>query len=496
MEALNRTISRKHLVAATLLYLGLPLVIFFLGWLRPIYAALAVLPLILLSADMVRSWPEDSAGPGLKTIVATLLFCMGLAAFVGVGGLGWQQFDWYKHNAVMHELINHPWPVYLQDGDRQWALVYYVGYYLPAALVGRVWGYGAAQFALWVWTSLGATLACLWFGRLTALRPATAFGFFLFCGLDVLGVLITRIPGVLDGQGLYLRHLDRWASVWEFPSPYYTLEWSPGQGLAAWLPMALLLDAPPALQLPAVCLGVTAALIWSPFAALGIIILVCLLWASNPRLELLRFSRTTWALLASLALSVCALVAFYATKLSPDLSAHFDKIPITLFVHAPMCASAIASSVALVIFVFCDFGLLVWILVRHFSADNEQRRMAVCCSVALALLLPVTVGVFNDLALRGSAAPFFCLAVLAARGLKTGPPKSRRLLAWCLAVGALMPLLQASAQGYRDFIHRPPPKFPQPRGIMDMPEHQGVESQYLGSTNTFFYRSLARGTQN
>ena len=91
------------------------------------------------------------------------------SAFVGVGGFAPQATDWIKHNAVLSDCVRQPWPVVLMDRADRWPLVYYLAWYLPAALVGKVAGYAAAQVALWVWTSLGVMLAGGWFARLTRL---------------------------------------------------------------------------------------------------------------------------------------------------------------------------------------------------------------------------------------------------------------------------------------------------------------------------------------
>ena len=41
-------------------------------------------------------------------------------------------------------------------------LTYYVAYYLPAALVGKIAGWTAANVVLFAWSATGAALAFLW----------------------------------------------------------------------------------------------------------------------------------------------------------------------------------------------------------------------------------------------------------------------------------------------------------------------------------------------
>ena len=63
----------------------------------------------------------------------------------GAGGVGYQDSDWKKHNALMKDLQERSWPiVYTRDGVPL-PLVYNIAYYMPAALAGRIGDNIAAQ---------------------------------------------------------------------------------------------------------------------------------------------------------------------------------------------------------------------------------------------------------------------------------------------------------------------------------------------------------------
>ena len=76
-------------------------------------------------------------------------------------------------------------------------VVYYVGYYLVAAAVGKALGWAAANVAIFVWTGIGALLAFGWFGALSRVKLERKPGqlvwvTLVFClagGLDTLAVL-------------------------------------------------------------------------------------------------------------------------------------------------------------------------------------------------------------------------------------------------------------------------------------------------------------------
>ena len=74
-----------------------------------------------------------------------------LVTQIGAGGFGVGTYDWAnKHNLIFADLVRFSWPVvYHGEGTPSSGLmlVYYVGYYLPAALVGKVMGWHAGNIA-------------------------------------------------------------------------------------------------------------------------------------------------------------------------------------------------------------------------------------------------------------------------------------------------------------------------------------------------------------
>ena len=163
-----RPISLNLLHASSLIYLALPYLIFAFGWLKPAFAA-AVSAIVALGVYLaVRSSSKPAlASAALTSLRPTtiLLIVLLTASWVGLsgaGGYGYQSGDYLKHNAVLKDLISQPWPVAYDLSDYQLGvavLVYALGYYLPAALVGKVIGWPSANHALFLWTLLGALLA-------------------------------------------------------------------------------------------------------------------------------------------------------------------------------------------------------------------------------------------------------------------------------------------------------------------------------------------------
>src|SRR5215472_13296095 len=186
-------LDRRVIGVASIAYISFPLAIWMLGWLRPVYAVMGMAALLTGAGSFAIRFGESTATQGSRRISWTqaAVICFAVSVFVGlngVGGFGVQTSDWLKHNAILSDLINQPWPVAYRTSAGEIALVYYVAYYLPAALVGKLYGWAAANVALFAWTVLGGVLAVLWLAVLSR-APVwlCLLGFVFFSGLEVVG---------------------------------------------------------------------------------------------------------------------------------------------------------------------------------------------------------------------------------------------------------------------------------------------------------------------
>jgi hypothetical protein len=484
------------LLPLTLAYLALPLLIFFCGWLKPVYAVLASASVIYGGWRLIKDWPAETCAFQLGEILVVTTASLALTAFVGIGDFVFQDFDWIKHNAVLFDCINVSWPVFLADDTGKWPLVYYLAYYLPAALVGKLFGYQTAQVALWIWSAMGVLLATLWFARLARLWGGIAFmAFFAFSGMDVL-VNLHLVPGS-GGSGTHamLKYIpdQDWSYIWQFPSNYWALEWSPGQALSAWLCAAAFLGSPAPMRTAVLSFVFVCAIFWSLFTALGLLLVAGLLFLKERPLV----SGTLVRCLIALSFPFLVLFAFFAGKNSTELSAQFGTIPFGWFYDFRLAPASPWLSVQFgLLFVVLEFGTLVLLLRYRFAKGTFERSLVDSSGLVLLLLMPVTLGFFNDLALRACAPPMFCLAVLTARAVFAREFSAPKYWMLCVVVliGTLTPLLEACSHG-RVVLQGNHNLFTVPHrvsAILNMTQAEGLLTQYVGSTNSFFVHYLIR----
>lgn len=459
----------------SLLFLAAPAVLFLAGWVRPMVAVPVGLALAAGIgtglARHVRSRRTSSTALDGVLVVALVIV---LALLSGAGAVGHQRLDWYKHNAVLHDLTVEPWPVVYHETGREGRglLSYGVGYYLPAAAVGKVAGLGGAHAALLAWTALGLGLTAAWLSRLSGRIAWIGMVAWLGVnGMDALGMLL------VGGRSQDL--MQWWSGFAQYPSNPSLLFWTPQHALAGWIGAALVVHAHEH-RWPAPASGAVVAVVvlWSPFAALG---LAPLLVSS-----LLRRRSEVAGLAAGTALTVPFAVVAAAYLLGSErggVPAGWVWESLGPGRGPVMWALFVAVEVAVPL-------LALALLYRPGGAAEEAGARAAWdarvwlwpAALTLVVLPAAYVGNFNDLVSRASVPSLFVLAVLVLRlpwdeRLAQAAPVAARVLAAALLVGALQPAADVTAQVMWSGGAERPAQPPRELSVVALPE--GIARQYV-----------------
>ncbi len=462
MKNLAGLVSRpRFLILSSACYLALPYVLFFVGWLR---WYLAILDTGLVLIALLYIWPETrplkgkaedpptNAGFKARHLVLVLAASTLLLALAGVGGVGYQDPDWLKHNAILKDLIEQPWPiVYAYDGASL-PLVYYIAFYLPAAGIGKLGGWALGNAALWVWSWIGLVLALLWFLILVRRASSLVLAFFvLFSGLDVMGEwLVTPLVTALRPEyrsALDWEHIERWAVGWQYSSNVTQLFWVPNQALVGWICTGVLLYTLLfSSQRGAVLFifGLTA--LWSPFVTIGLApyVLIDALRANGTWLERLKRYATLPNVCGAGLLALVGL--FYAAKLfptSPPLKGEMvSGFSLSAVADAP---GKLIGLVVILVFCLLEFGLYaILVYTARRDWDSRTRTVFVTALVCLSLIPLYRFGLANDFAMRASIPSLFVLAIFVARALQSQSlaRPARAILIALLVVGAVTPAIE------------------------------------------------------
>lgn len=232
----------------TYVYLCLPVAIFLLGWCRWYIGIPAIMIVVYSLAKCIKERSNlKTYGFELKKqdICKLLLALLFIAVWVWLSGVGkfvWQNSDHTCRNTIYELLVNHSWPVrgeYAVEGVVQSrGMVYYIGFWLPAALIGKALGIRAGYVSQYVWAVLGIfllyLLICLW-RKKVLIWPLLLLA--MFSGLDIVGTFMlsdsmVRIFGI--------EHLERWPGVFQFSGMTTQLFWVYNQAIPAWVAAILI----------------------------------------------------------------------------------------------------------------------------------------------------------------------------------------------------------------------------------------------------------------
>ncbi len=508
-----KAVSLRYLPPISLLYLALPWALFFWGWLK---TPLALIFLLLLSFPLLTLFREARAANRtdlpplawgkLAVLCLLALFLLGLS---GVGGMGYQDTDWFKHNAVLKDLVTLSWPVYYHGTmESVISLVYYFAWYLPAALAGKLAGWLVANQFLFAWSLVGLILALLWFWALNRKQSFIVLLVFgVFSGLDIVGraLILPLVVKFLPqyAELLIWEHIEGWAIGWQYSAHLTQLFWVPHQALAGWIASGILfngIQSGVGLKDRLYICSLTA--LWSPFITLGLtpfLLADFLTLQGSLVLRLRRYlSLSNLCGLAILALSAL----FYSAKLYEMPASLRIDIPSGFSLSfAPNTQAKVFGALVMIIFCILEFGLYAWLARQGRRTWSLKERALFWAAVIWLMLLPLyRFGGANDLVMRASIPALFVIALFVSRALHQPEGLSRRartMLLVLLIIGSITVLIELQRH-LRGFLAAGSlVDIPDPNRIIGFWDYTAEEAQaliwqYMGSAKAPFFQYLAR----
>jgi len=410
--------SSKKILILTLAYIYIPVAVFLIG-----FTAFWVWLFTLIAVgyfgyrmykdyagnmgdDVVISWPSFAV-----VISSIAVICI----LIGYGGIFPQSGDWYKHNAVLHDLINKPWPVYYTKAEES-MLTYYLGQYLVPALAGKVVmlfsgqneaaSFNVTEIVMAIWGFAGICLAYLNLVRITVADTAKKqFGLagilMFFSGALPLAQLVCFD---VFGENMYSLGSHHWllanGLMIQYRSNLVMLRWVYPQVIVVWLIVALFMENSRKFEhyvillLPLLLFGTFSVVITFSCA---VVLAVYEVITNKERLIVIKrvFSLSNIVVALTLGIVLSTYFLGYVQVKKPDymnfhaIEISFPKI-ITIFLFD--------------LFMFGIYSICVY---------KEQRKNVLFYTVnAFLLIIPFfTMGVFNDWVMGTSIPGLFMIMV-------------------------------------------------------------------------------------
>ena len=235
---------KKLLCILLVAYLVLPFLIFVGGWMKLYIAIPVILIVVFCGWRVCEEMPELWMPEWTRDNIIKALFIVGVFAiwvyYSGIGKFVFQNADHATRNGIFNILVEYDWPIVNgkilpenQNLMNKTGMIYYIGFWLPAALIGKVAGLRAGYYAQAVWALMGIVLTyfmiCHYFRKLK-IWPVLVFIF--FSGLDIVGVYLTSMDIVNSGT---IWHLEWWGTPYQYSSMTTQLFWVFNQAIPAWL---------------------------------------------------------------------------------------------------------------------------------------------------------------------------------------------------------------------------------------------------------------------
>ena len=431
------SISYSRLRLISFIYIALPILCFFLGWLKWYWAILACTALIVCLLDSNArsrlgklfskmgkgntsdSDTEDKRLEISKSALITFFVCSCIyLIFCGVGRLWAQSYDLAWRNAIFRDIILRDWPVYY---DRfEGALSYYIGVWLPAAIPAKIVfmlsdnsevAFTVGNLAFLVYYTIGL---CIIFLLLTFYFQVTknkqifliVIGFILFSGMDILGKFVIE-----TGSGFNDMHLEWW-SGFQYSSLTTCLCWVYNQALIPWICTALLLHEKKVSDY--IFIGM-ACLFCGPFPFIGFFIYAV-------ALGILRLADMVKAKKGKTFLrEIFSVSNVFATLLVfPFIGSYLMS---NSFMNAKGVGNAFSYALTwdgsyyllYAIFVLFEFGIYAVLI----SKANKKNPLFYITVVQLLVYPFINIGINSDFAMRASIPAIFLMFVLCYQYLLT-----------------------------------------------------------------------------
>ena len=163
--------SVQTLKIITLFYLLLPSVLFLLTW---IHLWIGILCVLIILFHVWKTCQPILQNPAEKVIsISIILACLGISIAInfllGIGEFRPQTYDFQANNYKYYDLITHDLPVYY--AQQKTYLCYYTGYYLPTALLAKIFGIESARYFSFIWSVSGLWIVLLWVTSFQRKKP-------------------------------------------------------------------------------------------------------------------------------------------------------------------------------------------------------------------------------------------------------------------------------------------------------------------------------------
>ena len=389
----------QTLKISTILYLLIPSVLFLLTWIHLWIGIPCVFFIVFYTWKIVQESiiANNETSISLQNILLSIGISMGLNYLLGIGEFRPQTYDFQANNFKYYDLITHQLPVYYSD--QKTYLCYYTGYYLPSALLAKVFGIETCRYFSFVWSVLGISLVFCWIST--------------FTHKNIIGLL--AIVLLFANAWFVIKLLMYFEYFQEYLQPYYiqlnqfklitsslikNYAWATQHTIPACLGVCVLIDNfRQKTDLKYLLLMLLSTMFWSPLTAVGLFPFVAFYFAINIKNLFSSKSIKDLIFMVLLILSFTPLLLYF-------ISTEGIHVNNTEFIWQTS-----VSSWWIFYLVYAISNFIIWGLLLNYL-QNQYKILWIIAVIFPCLTAIYRIGIYNDFNIRVSFPSFFMLSIL------------------------------------------------------------------------------------
>ncbi len=445
----------------TYVYLLLPFLIFAIGWFGKRYW-IPIVPILLFcgwksckEADAL--WFPELTRENMFKICFIIVIIFAWVYYSGIGRLVFQNTDHTARNAIYEILVDYDWPIFnfevnyelFPEETTATSLIYYIGFWLPSAVFGKLFGVEAGYGFQVFWAVFGIVLVYYFIcARKEKLLIWPLVILIFFSGLDIIGQY-------LIGTDLFTlpntQHIEWWAVPYQYSSMTTQLYWVFNQAVPAWVCtiFAYIQKNNRSLIFILVCCMLPGTF---PFVGLLLLVIFWMFtreyqnekWKDNKKRYLLCWKKDTFTLQNILGGGIIGIISFL--YLSANVSGQRIMTKSTFVSYANHLSKYM-------MFILVEVGIYFILLYKN----NKKNKLYYFLLFCLCVIPPIRVGNAGDFCMRVSIPVLFILMIMIMDSLEQAKKKKEKtiFIGLCIAlcIGAVTPLHEIS-RSYSETTNR------------------------------------------
>lgn len=225
-------------------YILLPFLIFSIGWMGKRYWIPILLILLFcfwkVCKDTVALWIPEFNQDSVTKIVFIIVVITVWVYMSGIGRFVFQNTDHNCRNAIYETLVAYRWPIVNYDvmvdrfpNTSATSLIYYIGFWLPSAVIGKLLGMEAGYGFQMIWAVLGIVLVYYFIcARKEKILVWPLAILIFFSGMDIVGQYLRGVDMFTLANDA---HIEWWVEPYQYSGMTTQLFWVFNQAIPAWL---------------------------------------------------------------------------------------------------------------------------------------------------------------------------------------------------------------------------------------------------------------------